>query len=618
MNGRQWHSLRVTLAALALMLAGTAVHASTLDERKQMVLSARAEVLLPDIEPKGGAYHNLIWTARHGCNPEITAAMTEFLLGGTSDDGKTLPYEMFSLPPLVRYLYMFRECLSDAQMQRISDLLSRPVSITGHGTLNHAMLLSTSWYLLAQLFPYQIWTDSNGHRYTSGQIKAMLAENLASRTRKFYQDGYYEQFSPTYAVVNLFPLLNLADLATDKQVANFARAEATLEIALLRAKAFRGRIVPPLTRGHSIQRLRDPTSKMPAQPPVSQHVLWYYFGEPEFGKAELNDRREPLYVAMLALSNYRPPSELIEAVAAAHPPYEVKSITPTFSYWNEPTKPELLGTSYIGRSFALGTANQIIDTGGYNDSNHTFGIYFDSPRSEALVDCYQPYWLSNKGENAWSYDRSSPFQQVHRSGTRGVLVYDIPAQDPFVYDEKNRFFATRNKQASAIFQVAQCRYPAAMDEIAREDETVFLREGNVFIALKALGGRFEPGPALEGPARGYASIKIRNAKTAIYFRVEEGEAPAGFARFIESVKQDALAFDGKTATYRNPDGRAVSVTFTHRKEPDGRLNSVPDVKVDGKPVDDRRLYVVEAPFMRLGNGKLEIIRNSEVVLRIEP
>lgn len=606
------------LAVATILVSAKPAEASEIYERRELVLSARANDVRPNKHPKTGGYDNLIWTATHGCNPEIAAAMTEFLLAGKPDDGKSLPIEMFSLPPLVRYLNMFRKCLSDAQMHRISDLLQRPVPVTGHGTLNHAMLLSTSWYLLAQLFPNQIWTDTNGRRYTSGQVKAMLAERLASRTRKFYQDGYYEQFSPTYAMVNLFPLLNLVDFAIDPQVAFYARAEATLQIALLRAKSFRGRMVPPLTRAHVNQRFGDQLAQIPTPPAASQHVVWYYFGEPDFGLAELNDRREPLYVSMLALSNYRPPNELIEAAVAALPPYQVRSLTPTFSHWNNATKPELFGLTYIGRSFALGTANQILDTAGYNDGNHTFGIYFESTKQDALVDCYQPYWFANKGEDAWSYDRSSPFQQVYSSGTRGVLVYDIPAKDPFIYDDKNRFFTTRNKQASALFQVAQCRYPTSMDEIILEPDGLYLREGTVFIALRPLGGNFDPGPPMPVGQDGFASIKVRKPKSAIYFRVEERNAPDDFKRFIESAKQDRLSFDGRTAKYPEVDGSNVSVTFTHSTEPDGRLKSIPNVVRDGALVEETFTYAIQSPFVRLGGGKLEIMRDGLTILELAP
>jgi len=61
-----------------------------------------------------------------------------------------------------------------------------------------------------------------------------------------------------------------------------------------------------------------------------------------------------------------------------------------------------------------------------------------------------------------------------------------------------------------------------------------------------------------------------------------------------------------------------SVTFTHRQEKDGRVKSAPIVKIEGKPEHDQRSYVIDSPFLRLGGGRLELIRNHDIVLQLEP
>ncbi|HET8869320.1 MAG TPA: hypothetical protein VFM48_02645, partial [Aquabacterium sp.] len=203
--------------------------------------------------PKLLGYELLVQSAQTGCPSEdridqLVSATTPNL---TADE----PIEMFLLPPLVRFIYQFPQCFSDRQIEEIkSHLTSSRQRLFAHGTINHAALRATSWYLLAQKFPDAIWTDWDGSKHSSADVMRNLKAKMIARTNGFYQQGHYELMSPTYSLVNLYPYLNLYDFAKDPQVKGLADAQANLEVAALLANSFQGVILPPLTRKNYDQR----------------------------------------------------------------------------------------------------------------------------------------------------------------------------------------------------------------------------------------------------------------------------------------------------------------------------------------------------------------------------
>jgi hypothetical protein len=283
---------------------------------------------------KSKSYDILAATSLKGCGPaEWSAYMASLSTLPVSypSDG---PVEMFSLPPLVRYLYQFGGCMTAEQKQKLLiGFTSQRQWLLGHGTLNHAIMRASSWYLLAQYFPKAKWTHWDGAVYTSVQLMAALKPLLYGRKSRFYSSGQYEWLSPTYAMVNVFPLLNLIDFAKDTTVKKTAEEEAILELAVLKAHSFHGEIVPPLTR-KNFDQLNATDSPQDYVPSVTQHLLWYYFGEPAgLGLYDFQGKKEPFYISMLALSDWQPPDIMQTMSAAQSGDYVIKVNTPSFGIW---------------------------------------------------------------------------------------------------------------------------------------------------------------------------------------------------------------------------------------------------------------------------------------------
>jgi hypothetical protein len=565
-------------------------------------------------EPKYGPYDILAATARDGCGP---AARAEYMtaLGEMGDHG--VFFEMFALPALVRYLYMYPQCMSDAQRkQLVHGLTAEKKGLFEHGTSNHMVLQETSWYLLAQYFPDAVWINEDGTHLTSPQVMAHIKDLMTRRNWRSFQSGMGEILSPTYVMPNLFPILNIVDFAKDSQMVKQASDEASLEVLILKAHSFHGVIMPPMTR-HNFDQSNAPMLKdWPIVASIGQQVLWFYFGEPRIGPNDLaNPVREAEFVVMLALSSWRPP---VGAWTMPTENYAVKYNTPDFAKWDDPTSAIAFGDTWIGKNYALGSGNMIFDPLHYNDHNQTFAVAFRSEARRNLLECQQPYWRSNEGENAWDSDFWSPFVQSWRLDEhRVVLLANVPPKDPWTKDVEDRFWIERDKHADALFQFIQCRVPKAVDEVKIEDNWVFFRKGPTYIALGSLHGKFAPVTAGLSTvlASDFTVVRVNEAKTALYVMADD--RGGSFNEFQERAKASAPQYSPE-----GPRIRAGSTTvrfMTPAVEPapqrPGRWLALPEVTVNGVVQRYQANPVFETPFLTLSNGELKLSGPHPLVVR---
>ncbi|MFT3735920.1 MAG: hypothetical protein QM776_12980 [Rhodocyclaceae bacterium] len=562
---------------------------------------------------KSTAYDVLAATAYHGCGPaewrDYMSRLPE-LPPAYPGDG---PIEMFTLPPLARYLHQFGHCLSSEQKQRILSGLTgggKKQYLTGHGTLNHAIMRVASWYLLAQYFPDANWTDMDGRVYRSDALQILLKGLLTRRSKHVQQFGHYELLSPTYAIVDLFPLLGLVDFAQDPEVRKLAEAEATVEVVILRAHSFHGVIVPPLTRKNfdQVNALSAPADYVPA---VAQHVLWYYFGEPAgLGLYDLRSGKEPFYVSMLALSNWVPPTTLLSMSTAED--RRVRLNTPRFGIWDEATPVELSGDGFVSDDFALGTGNVVFQPGGYSGHIQTFSVLLKSDKPQNQIECYHPFWHSSQGEDAWSTDRSSPFQQMYRyDDSSVVMLFDIPEKDLWPLPASNRFFQDRNQRASNLFKLATCRIPRDFDQVVKLSRWVFVRHGKVFVAMATLNGSNEYDKASEALLKKFSVMKVRESRTALFIRVERERPDLSFAQFQQSMLGSTLpVLDLRTGSVSliERDGTQTTVRPVVRKlsgEGDWWA-ALPEVVRNGVVVSRDESFVIDAGAVSLRSGVLRM------------
>ncbi len=563
------------------------------------------------VDPKYGPYDILAATALDGCgSPERAQYMAKLGDMGLTDTTKPLHFEMFSLPPLVRYLYMYGHCMSKEQKDYLLHGLSQTRrNFFAHGTMNHMVLQETSWYLLAQYFPDATWTGWNGRQLKSAELMARIKDLLARRHWRSFQSGMSEWLSPTYAFTNLYPLLDLVDFAKDPEVAKQAADEATLEVLVLKADSFHGVLMPPLTR-HNFDQSNAPLLKdWPVFAPIAQEVLWYFFGEPQIGPYDLaNKVREPVYAIMLALSSWHPPPAAWSMPTAN---YNIRIRTPEFAKWDDPTLPIAYGDTWIGQNYAIGTGNMVFDPRHTIDHNQTFAVAFRSNSRRNLLECQQPYALSNSGENAWATEFWSPFLQTWLLDNKSaVLLASIPLKDPWTKDWseniEDRFWTLRDNHKNALIQLVQCRIPKAVDQLVVEDQWAFFRKGSVYVALGSLQGSFEKvGDGLPTVvADDFTVLKVRQAKTALYVTVDE--SGGSFAEFQAHAKASAPKYNDNGPSVADGSTTVRFVTPAPDPAHPGYWKSLPEATVNGivQPYVDSP--VVESPFLTLSHGVMHL------------
>jgi len=627
MNGTKFLSMRLSrrpalklllalsLAAISQTIATAAAQIPTTEHQptiERQIATRRAQALQWSYTtsissaPKYGPYDVLAATARDGCGPPDRARyMTQ--LGQMGVNGQY--FEMFALAPLVRYLYMYPKCMSDENRRDLlAGLTSVPRDFTAHGTMNHMVLQETSWYLLAQYFPDAHWTDNKGTHLTSAQVMAETGDLLTRRHWRSYQSGMFEIFSSTYAMPDLFPILNMADFAKDAQMARNASKEAGLEVLALKVNSFHGIILPPLFR-HNFDQWNAPMPKdWPIFAAIGQQILWYYFGEPQIGAADLsNHTHEPFFVDMLALSRWLPPTA---AWSMPTEDYRIRTSIPESAKWDDPTFPRAYGDTWIGHDYALATGNMLFDPNGYNDNHQTFAVAFRSKEQRNLLECRQPFWKSNLGEDNWGADGDfwSPFLQTWRlDNQRAVLLASIPQKDPWpVNNNEDHPWSERNQHKDALLQVVECRIPKAVDKLVVEDQWAFLRKGDVSIALGTLQGRFEEAkhglPSTVAPY--YTVLKVRQPKTGLYIMVDD--KGGDFAEFQARAKASAPTYDPAGPTIRSGSTTVTFVPPAPEHDHPNYWKALPQATVDGKIVPYRDSPIIETPFFTLSNDILHV------------
>jgi hypothetical protein len=590
-----------------------------LAQRRDYVIKHYGQMSSVRPHAKWYPYFVLARTKLHGCDPRLAEYMARILEQGEPSTGEP---EMFAEPPLARFVYRHGECLTPGQRDRIAGALERPRDLFGHGTINHAAMRSTSIYLLAQAFPASLWTDRSGRRYGQSEVMARLKDLLIRRYGRFLQDGETELLSPTYAAVSFFSTLNLVEFARDPELRAYAEAHAVQHLTVLRLSSLQGVILGPFHRQNAQQRSGPAQVGAPCVSPT-QHVLWMYFGEPEIGSRDLDSGCEPTYVAMLADSDWVPPAVIASFPDPDGAPASHSVGVPDFSLWDRPPRRSLQGRVYRSRSFAIGAGNTVFYPDGGEIADSTFVLAWRRPGAEFnYVECFHPYWTSNAGVNAWSTirvppnfypnatSRSSPFQQSFFDRGRGVLLFSIPEKDPWPGSREPRFFAARDKQKDALFARQNCHFPKAVDEWRQDGSWVFIRAGETYLGIEAVGLTPKLNEVADDPTvLGFVKMTTDARHAALFFVAEESSRHASFAAFQAYARkiprrhdavQDEFSFAGE-------DGVMNKVAFRLEPEPGtNRVRSLPTVTRNGGPERIDVEPVIQGPSYQVGQGRVHL------------
>jgi hypothetical protein len=196
---------------------------------------------------------------------------------------------------------------------------------------------------------------------------------------------------------------------------------------------------------------------------------------------------------------------------------------------------------------------------------------------------------------------NSPFQQWAQHKGTAIALFNIPTADPWVGLGRSDWQALRDDHSNKLIQEALLSYPKSIDQKTESNGWIFLREGDVYIAIRPL----KPytidanySQAIEDAVHSQAIEKfnvVRSAfaQTGFVFDIATKGEFATFQAFQAAVSQNPLIvdWDQLSVTYTNVKDDTLTATWNPPKYdvPEGeRVLVRADITVNGAevPIDN--------------------------------
>lgn len=480
------------------------------------------------------------------------------------------PDDDFGKTALCRAFCQFTDRFDRGMLQQLrGELSTYPDFLTG-GTENHVAMKRVAGYLFAERFPGLQFH----HGLTGTELAAVCARFIGAYGRSVYRTSMHEYCSPVYHIINTVPWLAAADFARSDAVRLMARAILDWMIVDYAVNYHHGIIIAPYQRDKGL--LRN-TYQLTSARSESQWTGWLYWGGgctprtdaefelPEYPPREAYARSCGFHMHGIchAASGWLPhPAVRNLGAKQVDTPYMLwqsrgnlacvqESHFNDFGLprgdWNETANPrDHMRSVYVAREYAVGA--------GYRHANimdpimrHQlpFMILWRSANPCNWLRCAQPYWYTARkrdgADRPWGDDDwggTSPFCQMVHWENAAVLLYDIPARDPYAGQQGmgSRIWASQrfreNVQAVFVYM------PETMDEFVERDAAFFLREGRVYVAIRPIGG--DAGWE-ESAHPGFRRLRIPGPLVGAAVEAGDGGEYGTFEQFQERVLAATLA-----------------------------------------------------------------------------
>lgn len=496
------------------------------------------------------------------------------------------------------------------------------------GTENHIAMRRTA----GLLFGEQFLDETFDHDLTGRQVAAECRKYIRDYGREIYATSQVEYLSPAYWAVNASAWLHVAEFARDDKARLAAQAILDYLFADLAINYSQGVVVPPVQREKGLLLDRYQLSYAHSQ---TQFVGWLFFGGGNTridGREFADEKYEPCFphdlcVDQFAVSDWLP-NRVIRNIAAkrAAVPYmlwqargnwpciEGASLNPygktrAASAHAYPTDPRYqLRSVYVARDYALGAgyfkeemADPLLRTA------VPFGVVWRTKDDRNMLLAAHPFWYTKRkwedsddllGDEDWM--GISPFCQTVHWENAALLLYDLPERDPYKGAAGKGSPKFLSERGDRIVQSAFVYFPESVDEKIQTPAGFFLREGDVYVAIRALtpGARWEPSRHL-----GYQRLAMPGSLVGCAIEVGDAREFGSFDAFQERVGATVLdtshLADQKQVAYRSTRGHQLRVQ--HR--PDGWL---PEASVDGVRLDFDRWPTTESPYVTCRDRVLDV------------
>jgi hypothetical protein len=500
-----------------------------------------------------------------------------------------------------------------ARLKGFSDLL-------GHGTENHAIMKCVAAYLFAQYWP----NESGWLRGTKNTTEVMETARgrLLSVVKGLYDAGYVENLSNNYMPTHIMAWLALYECAMDPEIKSVADAALHFHLANAAANHFEGVGITPANRDYSSGTLNAHSVAMPGGP--SMHWFrWFYWQDAQNFTPIKKEGNDGSMVGYAAVSSWKPPAALNSLARGQTAPYELTSSARGWiAYWGVTDSSTLMGRPgefvryvYRDKLYAMGSGFVRYQPGSFYVDFNAFRAIYKSPDRFNHIECYHPYWHSD--DPIWE-GLNSPFMQMAQHKGTAITLFNIPTADPWA--GRGSWQASRDGHFENLIQEALVSYPTSIDQKTEENGWIFLREGDVYIAIRPLkdytiGNDYNPGKKAVAKAEDFKVIRSSFAQTGFVFDIATKEEFASFEAFQAAVNQNPLVvdWDNLSVAYTSVGGDAITATWNppYYQATTTRVLVRPDITVNGAvvPIDSDFINGVasmKSPSVTIANGVLRL------------
>lgn len=534
--------------------------------------------------------------------------------------------DTFGRSSLSRVFCQFGAILEPHVIEAIHhEALTYPGWLSG-GTENHVAMRRTAGFLLGERFPDEKWHFGLTGRQVAGECRRYMRDY----GHAIYDSSMVEYLSPAYHAVNTATWLNVADFAKDPAARLMARAILDWMFTDLAANWHSGIVLPPLQRDKGM--LKD-SYQLTRCRTLTQWSGWLYWGggntpqhDAAFTDGRLPPEMLPNWMAMLhALASWTPHPAIrhLGAKRLATPymlwqsrgnwpciePSHLNPYGKTRAAHDDPADPRYnLRSVYVARRYAMGASYRREDIMDPITRHATpFSVVWQSPRDRNWLIVSHPYWYTARkkegadeplGDDDWV--GTSPFCQMAHWENAAVLLFDIPARDPYGAKAGKGSRLFRSERTAECVQAVFVYVPESVEEIVDRANAFFLREGDVYVAIRPLrpGARWE-----EAAYPGWRRLAMRGGLVGCAIEVADKQEHGSFEAFqrrIAAARLDLSRLDsGRCVQYESSRGHRIDLTHNS----DGWL---PKVAVNGVPLRFEQWPACESPYLTCRGRVLDV------------
>ncbi|MCF7847897.1 MAG: hypothetical protein K9M45_03515 [Kiritimatiellales bacterium] len=516
----------------------------------------------------------------------------------------------------------------------------------GGGTENHIAMQRVSATIFGAAYP-----DMKTCYGISGkELEALGAQWVQNYGRTVFHTSMKEYLSLIYLGVHNEIWLTAAEYAPTESLRLMSLAMLDWIWTDLAINSHLGQVLPPATRAKT---MLDRAAQTTYPNTHAQWLAWLYWGDlhsrsgsdelapagraisPGASIKDMMRDNEGFQTAIVPSCSKTLPNEIIRNIGAKNIalPYMLLQSRPhgnmigalaanAFLKQKERGGEQILRNHlrsvYVARNYAMSGGYFRLDESGDNEPvKHVFPsalVYRSTDTLNGIIVSH-PYWYAgsphgNEEEAASVFGLDcwlgkSPFEQLVHWENTVIYLYDIPDSDPYVEQEKAE---AAGKWTSARLEKPLqnvCIYvPESIDETRQTDWGWFLREGDVYIAVRPAGARRAEWQHCTNEVQaGYKRLVLEGSPLGLILEAGDAREYGTANAFIEKVGAAKLNVSKLTGQKEIQYVSSRHIPFRLRYN---NQSGFPDAWVEGVKLDFEQWPICASPYVTSRDGVLNV------------